>query len=147
MKRILAAVDGSDHALKGVDLAADLAAKDDAELTLLAVVSETARLDEGLDAYTRVEHIREPGARLALAAADNILACARDRAAAKGAKRITVEADLGDPATRIVDAARARKADAIVVGSRGHGRLTGLFVGSVAQKVLSLAPCSVIVAR
>ncbi len=147
MKRILSAVDGSDHALKGVELAADLAAKDDAELVLLAVVNENAQFDAGLNAYARAEHIREPQTALAMAAADNILARARDRAATKGAKHIVVEADFGDPATRIIEAARDCKADAIVVGSRGHGRLVGLVLGSVAQKVSSLAPCAVIVAR
>ncbi len=145
MKRILAAVDGSDPALKGVDLAAGLAAKDDAELVLLAVVREIPA--PGLDAYIRAEHIREPATVLPLAAADEILSRARTRAARKGAKRVVVEADLGDPATRIIEAARDRKADAIVVGSRGHGRLAGLLTGSVAQKVVSLAPCTVIVAR
>ena len=147
MKRILTAVDGSDHSLKGVELAADLAAKDDAELVLLAVVDEDVQLDPGLNAYVRAEHIREPASTLAQAAADNILTRARDRAALKGARHIVVEADFGDPATRIIEAARDRKADAIVVGSRGHGRLAGLLLGSVAQKVTSLASCPVIVAR
>jgi nucleotide-binding universal stress UspA family protein len=42
---------------------------------------------------------------------------------------------------------RDRPADLIVVGSRGHGRLAGLLLGSVAQKVVSLAPCPVVVVR
>ncbi len=147
MQRILTAVDGSDASMKGVELAADLAVKNDAELVLLAVVEEDAKFDAGLDAYVRAEHIREPGGTLARTAADNILNRARDRAATKGAKRITTEADFGDPATRIIETARDQKVDMIVVGSRGHGRLVGLLLGSVAQKVTSLAPCPVIVAR
>ena len=33
----------------------------------------------------------------------------------------------------------------LVVGRRGRGRLSGLLLGSVSQKVASLAPCIVIV--
>ncbi len=41
--------------------------------------------------------------------------------------------------------ADAIHADTIVVGKRGLGTLTGLLVGSVTQKLVSLAPCTVIV--
>jgi nucleotide-binding universal stress UspA family protein len=54
---------------------------------------------------------------------------------------------FGDPADAIISAARDRQADLIVVGSRGHGRLTGLLLGSVAQKVISLAHSAVAVIR
>jgi nucleotide-binding universal stress UspA family protein len=43
--------------------------------------------------------------------------------------------------------AQRENADLIVVGSRGHGRLAGLLLGSVAQKVIAHASCPVLVAR
>jgi nucleotide-binding universal stress UspA family protein len=44
----------------------------------------------------------------------------------------------------IVEAAREVGADVIVVGTRGHGPLAGLLVGSVTQRLLHLAPCPVL---
>ena len=69
----------------------------------------------------------------------------RDRAAAKGARRISIEVFVGEPAERILACANARQADLIAIGSRGHGRLVGLLLGSIAQKVVALARCAVLV--
>jgi nucleotide-binding universal stress UspA family protein len=41
----------------------------------------------------------------------------------------------------------AADADLLVVGSRGHGEFTGMLLGSVAQHVLTHAPCPVLVVR
>jgi nucleotide-binding universal stress UspA family protein len=48
------------------------------------------------------------------------------------------------PADLIADVARETQADAIVVGTRGHGRLTGALLGSVTQRLLHVAPCPVL---
>ena len=51
----------------------------------------------------------------------------------------------GSPASVLIDA--AENADLVVVASRGHGGFVGLLLGSVSQKVVNHAPCSVIVHR
>lgn len=53
----------------------------------------------------------------------------------------------GRPADVIVDHARAVKADLIVMGSLGRTGLERLLVGSVAERVVRLAPCPVLVVR
>lgn len=53
----------------------------------------------------------------------------------------------GDPRSVIVDEAKDWDADLIVVGSRGFTGLKRFFLGSVAQSVVSHAPCSVEVVR
>jgi nucleotide-binding universal stress UspA family protein len=49
----------------------------------------------------------------------------------------------GDPAENILSVAKKKKADVIVLGRRGMGRLSGLIIGSVSQKVNQLADCPV----
>jgi nucleotide-binding universal stress UspA family protein len=148
MQHILVGVDGSAHSLKAVDFAVDLASKYNAELILLKVIADRpSGLDPEVEEYAHSEHIPLPAAELALAMADKILDNARLEARAKGATQILVEQSFGDPAEEIVTAARDRDIDLIVVGNRGHGRLAGLLLGSVAQKVVSLAHCPVVVVR
>jgi nucleotide-binding universal stress UspA family protein len=53
----------------------------------------------------------------------------------------------GRPGSSIVDEARAMEADLIVVGSRGHGRIATMMLGSTASEIVDHAPCPVLVAR
>ena len=147
MERILTAVDGSAPSLKAVAFAADLATRCGAELVLLAVGRKmSAEMAAELQAYARRELLDlplDPGA----AVADSVLAAAREEAQANGATRIATRAAFGDPAEQIVAVADALRPDVIAVGSRGHGRLAGLLLGSVAQKVVAHAACPVLVVR
>jgi nucleotide-binding universal stress UspA family protein len=53
----------------------------------------------------------------------------------------------GRPASAIVDEAGAMEADVVVVGSRGHGTIATMVLGSTASEVVDHAPCPVLVAR
>jgi nucleotide-binding universal stress UspA family protein len=48
---------------------------------------------------------------------------------------------------RIAQAARSKKADVLVVGTHGRTGLPRFFLGSVASRVLALAPCPVLTVR
>jgi nucleotide-binding universal stress UspA family protein len=145
MKRIVAAVDLSEPSLRALDVAAELAAKYDAELILLNVTHDIAGPDPGMEAFARMEHIREPLPTLEIEAMREKLSAACERAAAKGAQHVSPDVFIGDPAEQILACAEATQADPIALGSRGHGRLVGLLLGSVAQKVAALARCAVLV--
>ena len=71
---------------------------------------------------------------------------ARARASSLGARRIEIETRTGPVAETILDIAREEGADTIVVGKRGHGRVAGLLLGSVSQKIVCGVSCPVIVA-
>ena len=58
-----------------------------------------------------------------------------------------VEIAAGHPAETIVRVARERKADLIVMGTHGRTGLQHALLGSVAEKVVRLAPCPVLTVR
>lgn len=62
---------------------------------------------------------------------------------------VTVEGFLlrGRPASAIVDEATGMSADLVVLGSRGHGTIAAMLLGSTAAEVVDHAPCPVLVAR
>lgn len=54
---------------------------------------------------------------------------------------------LGNPAEEIIGAASEPQIDLVVVGARGHGTMMRLVLGSVSERVLHHAPCSVLVVK
>jgi nucleotide-binding universal stress UspA family protein len=147
MKRILAAVDGSEASARVVELAAELAAKFHAELILIDVVEHGSPPDWALAEYARLDQIRGGIGQFAESVARDTLENARAQALAHGAGPVRSEIRFGDTAEEILKCREETGADAVVLGSRGRGRLAGLVLGSVSQKVASLAPCVVAIAR
>lgn len=60
---------------------------------------------------------------------------------------VTAEGTYGSPAWEIITRSIDFKADLIVVGSHGRSGIKRLFLGSISQKVLTEAHCSVRIAR
>ncbi|MER3429686.1 MAG: hypothetical protein C4324_01350 [Blastocatellia bacterium] len=61
--------------------------------------------------------------------------------------KVSAEATFGSPAWEIIAKADEIAADLIVIGSHGKGAIERLVLGSVSQKVLTSADCSVRIAR
>jgi nucleotide-binding universal stress UspA family protein len=137
-KNILVAVDGSEHALKAASIAGDLARQMQAELRVVT-------------AYEPVPtYLGEPNLQHALnerfAQANQILAEAAQQI---GELPGELKTDVleGPAAEAILAVVEARGNDLIVMGTRGLGRLQGLLLGSQSQKVVSHAPCPVLLVR
>jgi nucleotide-binding universal stress UspA family protein len=137
MKHILVATDGSENAEHAVDLALDFARKSGAEVTILYVRHASLPVP-GEPFYQRAvsAELRHAQESAALAAA---------RACAVGARAQVVVLE-GNAAERIVELARLRDVDLIVVGSRGRGSIVGAIVGSVSREVVHHADRPVLVA-
>ncbi len=72
-----------------------------------------------------------------------------ERSAERFEPALTVETATlpGRPAQAIADEARRWDADAIVMGSRGHGAISSMVLGSVSAEVIDLADRPVLIAR
>jgi nucleotide-binding universal stress UspA family protein len=147
MKRILAAVDGSEASMRAVEFAADLATRFQAEFLLICVVEHGLPPDWALAEYVRPDQIGTDMGQFAVSFARDALENARTQAVARGIDPVRSEIRTGDPSEEILKFQGETGADAIVVGSRGRGRLAGMLLGSVSQKIANLAPCMVAIAR
>ncbi len=63
------------------------------------------------------------------------------------ATSLTTRLKQGSPATALIEMAEGLRADLIAVGSRGLGPVKEFLLGSVSQKIVRCAPCSVLIAR
>ncbi|HWA88748.1 MAG TPA: universal stress protein [Rhizomicrobium sp.] len=135
--KIVAAVDGSDHSTRALEFAAKLAASFRAELVIVTVSQRM--VDEELRRFGRIESATIGDILEQEAAA--LLLAAKTRAEALGAARISTAAEEGDPAAALLE--HTRGTDALVIGRRGRGRLAGLLLGSVSQKLAALSPVPV----
>ncbi|MFA5952648.1 MAG: universal stress protein [Hyphomicrobium sp.] len=138
MKKILCAVDDSEHSKKAAHIAGAFASAMGASLTLLAV-------NERIGGYTR----KDAAAMLwAPAALERLLADAAQEAKSAGAKEVaTIVTESYDVARTISHTAEAQGFDHIVIGSGGKGAVMRLVLGSVSGDVANRAPCSVTIAR
>ena len=138
-ERILLAIDGSEHSYKSARTAADLAR---------AMKSEKLRIVVAFDKIP--PFLGEPNLQRAidsrLAEAQEILTKAVEIVGDVPAE-VHTELIEGDAAESIIEVARTRNSDVIVMGSRGLGRLAGLVLGSTSQKVVGHAPCPVLIVR
>ena len=141
--RILAGTDGSDSANRAIDFAARLAGAVSGNLKIVHVVGLYDPDAEELAQLSSSEQL-SPGAFVS-AMSEETLKAASQRARSLGATDIQLVSQTGDIARSIVEIARQDKTDVIVVGKRGRGRLSGLLLGSVSQKLVSVSPCSVTV--
>lgn len=140
MRRIIVATDGSEGANRAIDFAAALAKAFGAKLYIVNVSGNLS----GEETRELVRAERNIGDALE-ALAMRILTSAEKRARTIGLTDIQLEIGWGDAVSSIIEMAARESADAIVLGRRGRGRLAGLILGSVSQKVASFAPCAVVI--
>jgi nucleotide-binding universal stress UspA family protein len=141
--RILVPTDFSPAAEIAVSYALDLAAQEGAAIHLLHVVGDLALTAAYADALA----IELPGLRESLVAdaqrrLDQVAAAAQATPVA-----ITTGVLVGGVASVITGEAADRGADLIVMGTHGRGGFAHALLGSVAERIVRTAPCSVLTVR
>ena len=125
VKTILVPLDGSRLAELALAPALDMARDKGAKLVLLRAAEAHTTVADPTEAQVAV--VRE---------AEGYLTDVRARLAGEGAVEIETTVWYGPPADAIVEAARYRAADLIVMSSHGRSGLGRLVLGSVAETVL-----------
>lgn len=136
--KVLVATDGSEQSMKAVHRALELAEKQDAQVTVMAV------------AYYAKDYFDEMPPNIQ----DKLEADARENLkkakAVFDAKKIPVDTVLEAglvPANNIIRRAEEGKFDRLILGSTGVTGLKRALMGSTAAKVVANAPCEVTVVR
>lgn len=138
IKRVLAAVDGSDPSLKAVRMAAEMARRFGAKLTLLHVVP---RLLLPPDVYGLTIATVEKEHR---AYAEGVLQAAEAAIEGPGLE-VSTSVLFGLPAECVAEEAANPDVGLVVVGSRGHGAVARMFLGSVSDRLVHICSKPVLV--
>ncbi|HYM68234.1 MAG TPA: universal stress protein [bacterium] len=143
--RVVLATDGSRHAERAAQWAVAFATRlGDVDVTLVNVGHIPAAPITGPGVHGVVE-FRVVTESLERAGAEIL---ARTAELFKGkAVEIRSTYRTGDPAHEVLKVAEEAHADLIVLGRRGLGRIGGLILGSVSERILHGAHCPVVVVQ
>ena len=133
---VVVPVDFSEDSLAAVETAFELTA-DPAGIRVVHVLPEAAMMDPDavwleIDNANRTQRTTE---------------ALRDCLPGEKYERIQIEIEFGDPGYRIADFAQRVHAELIVIPSHGRTGLGRMLLGSVAERVIRLSHCPVLVLR
>jgi nucleotide-binding universal stress UspA family protein len=137
---IVVGTDGSETAEEAVRQAADLAGCAGARLLLVTAFPDPQLVRERFEGSARTQPVD------LRRVAEDLLMRSAARVERQGLE-VYQEAREGDPASVLIDVARERRADLIVVGDRGRTGVMRFLLGSVPNKISHHAPCSVMIVR
>ncbi len=134
---IVVGVDGTERSEYAAHVAADIAQKYDATLILVYAYDPVPR-------YLGTSLYEEAVAR-AIAHGEEVL----EQTTSRLPPSVQAEQELleGPPAAAILRVVEARRADLVVIGSRGLGEIAALALGSVGHKLIQQSPVPVLIVK
>ena len=135
-QKVIVPVDFSDESFTALVAALELV--EHAEHVLVVhVLQDLSPMEPGeiwgtIDHETRIRHTMK---------------ALRERLAEEGHDDVATDVVIGDPGHEVADLAAREQADLIVLTSHGRTGLKHLLIGSVAERVIRLAHCPVLVLR
>ena len=142
-KSIVLAMDGSPYSTAAASEAIGLAKKNNSKLTVISVVPAELATPTDVDFSA---------AGMELLAEKEMQAAEKNAKAVKEAAQkvgVAVQAFImtGKPADAIIETAKDKAADLIIVGSHGRTGIARLLMGSVAERVIVMSSCAVLVVK
>lgn len=135
-KKVLVPVDFSDESFAAVDSALELV-ENASNVAIVYVLQDLSPMEPGeiwntIDADSRIQHATKS---------------LRERLADQKYEGLRVEVVIGDPGHEITKVAERDAVDLIVIPSHGRTGLKRMLIGSVAERVVRLSHCPVMVLR
>lgn len=143
IKRMLVPTDFSPASDIAFMYAIDMAARQGCSVHLLHVIDDASFATAYPDGF----YVELPGLRAQLT--DEATSRLKEMAAKCETERTpaTFEVTVGRPARVIAETATSRGIDLIVMGTHGRSGFAHLVLGSVAERLLRIAPCAVLTVR
>jgi nucleotide-binding universal stress UspA family protein len=143
LRRILVPIDFSPHSEQALKYGVALADKFAAELFLVHVFQDLTIYQT--EVVSGAPPIMPPVDQLTASARSELDRLVRE----KNLQHVATHPEVieGSPVEEIVDYAREKDIDLIVLGTHGRGWLAHVLMGSVAEKVVRKAPCPVLTVR
>jgi nucleotide-binding universal stress UspA family protein len=135
-KKTVIPVDFSDESIAAIDTALEIAS-DATEVHVVHVLPEISPSEIGVawsavDNETRIRHATQ---------------ALRERLDSPKYDRLEFQVEVGDPGHRVAGYAADIRCDLIVVPSHGRRGVSRMLIGSVAERIVRLAHCPVLVLR
>jgi nucleotide-binding universal stress UspA family protein len=137
-EKILVPLDGSEHSIKALETAVQIAHKFNGKITLIHVYSIGGLAISPTPVRGFIEAIRKVGA--------SILADGEKKVKAEGVHVETLLME-GHTVEQIVKTCREGKFDLIVMGARGLSKVKEMLLGSVSDGVIRHACCPVLIVK
>jgi nucleotide-binding universal stress UspA family protein len=135
--KILLATDGSEYSRRATTRALDVAESYGTELYVVSIVEILPEI------YSIAPHVVEQK----VVETEKYLAKIKNQAEAKGLKFKDFVRDSSEPYDIITEIAQNEQVGLIVMGSHGRTGLTRILMGSTVERVISQAPCPVLVVK
>ena len=135
-KTIVASVDFSDESFAALSTAVDIASSP-SDVHVIHVIPQLNVAEAGviwleIDESTRKQHAAE---------------ALRKGLTDEKYSQVQMDVEVGDPGHRVTDFAKRISADLIVMPSHGRTGLSHMLIGSVAERVVRLSHCPVLVLK
>ncbi|MFD5853314.1 universal stress protein [Cytobacillus pseudoceanisediminis] len=136
-KRILLAIDGSEHSKRATDEAAKLAGLCGASIEIVYVADYSKAMSDVLHTQSKED--------LDLARREKLLPFEEKMESFGVSFRVKIL--HGEPGPAIVEYANSSDVDLVVIGSRGLNTLQEMVLGSVSHKVVKRVDCPVLIVK